>query len=293
MLYSGPANRIKKLLKPAVRSIRRLKNGVELREMESYNGSILSGKIAAAVKEALAVQVSEVERNKIVLIESRRQSLLRDDTKINYEDFGAASSQKNVSLEEAAQGSQNSRPISQIAKASKAPGPCLVLFKLVRYLKPSQIVEMGTCLGISGAYLSAAQELNAIGSLVTLEGSPKVAAVARETLELLNAPSEIIIGPFHATLADTFERNAPVDFLFNDGHHDGRAVLQYHEQALLHLADPAVIFLDDIRWSASMAKAFNIIRKSKEVSMSIDFGGQGLIVWEPGASDQRHFTVQI
>ena len=68
-------------------------------------------------------------------------------------------------------------------KGSKHYFWSLLLFKLIREFKPLNSVELGTCLGISGAYQAAAQKLNKSGRLITLEGAKSLASLAEKNLQ--------------------------------------------------------------------------------------------------------------
>ena len=74
----------------------------------------------------------------------------------------------------------------------------------------------------------------------------------------------------------------PIDFFFNDGHHEHDAVLEYFEQAKPYLSTDAVVVFDDIDWSDGMQAAWNTIRKDDRVMASVDLGAIGVVVLGEG-----------
>jgi predicted O-methyltransferase YrrM len=155
----------------------------------------------------------------------------------------------------------------------------IILFKLIRKLKPDSCVELGSCVGISASYQAAALKINGTGKLITLEGSPETANIARETLGILNHKhAAVVTGPFHKTLEGALESAKPIDFFLNDGHHDHDAVIQYFNQSLPNLAPEAVIVFDDISWSPGMKKAWTEIEEDPRVAASIDLQRLGIAV---------------
>ena len=134
-------------------------------------------------------------------IESRRESLLRAEGDLEFIDYGAGNLSRTQ--DEMDVGVRSSASISHICSFSKPPFWASILFKLVRNLRPTKCVELGSCVGISGAYQSAALKLNNVGELISLEGSPDIANIASETfskLELQEVAS-VTVGPFHQNAA--------------------------------------------------------------------------------------------
>lgn len=169
-----------------------------------------------------------------------------------------------------------------------------MLFRMIRHLRPVSCLELGTCVGISASYQASALKLNGSGQLITLEGSPEIAKLARETLaqlELTNAT--VVTGPFYQTLPGALESAAPIDFLFNDGHHDHDALLAYFTQALPHLAKEAVIVFDDISWSSGMRQAWREIEDDSRVAATVDLGIIGIALISEDRSGTRHYTVPL
>jgi hypothetical protein len=81
-------------------------------------------------------------------VEALRSQLLNDHTVIEVEDFGAGSSVTK----------KNNRSISSIAKNSAKPKKFgQLLFRMVKYYQPANILELGTSLGITTSYLSLAK----------------------------------------------------------------------------------------------------------------------------------------
>jgi len=80
-------------------------------------------------------------------IEDVRAFLLKDQTVIAIEDFGAGSTQTK----------NNRRKISDIAKtALLGKEHAQLLFRLVNHFHPNTIVELGTSLGVTRAFLASA-----------------------------------------------------------------------------------------------------------------------------------------
>ena len=106
-------------------------------------------------------------------VEALRQKLLRDNSLIEVEDFGAGSAINKT----------NQRTIASIAQHSaKSKKWAQLLFRIVNYYQPKNILELGTSLGISTAYMSLA---NPKARLVTAEGSAAVAAQASRNFQSL------------------------------------------------------------------------------------------------------------
>lgn len=234
------------------------------------------------------------EKEACTLIERRRSSLLNSHKEISVLDYGAGGSDSNRDKEEMRKGVPSKALVGDITKASKPEFWAAMLFKLVRKLKPVSCVELGSCVGISSAYQGAALRLNGKGNLTTLEGSPEIANVAKETLEDLNLNNtSVVVGPFHDTLKSVLASSKPVDFFFNDGHHDHDAVIEYFNTAMPYFSNETVVVVDDISWSPGMKKAWNEIENDTRVSVSIDLGKVGIACIGDGAAKKEQFKIRI
>ena len=97
---------------------------------------------------------------------------------------------------------------------------CVVLMRMVRELAPRSCLELGTGLGISGAYQAAALELNGRGALTTLEGRREWAATAEDGFSGLGLERvAVLTGPIEYTIDDAARRAGPFDYAFVDAEH--------------------------------------------------------------------------
>lgn len=169
-------------------------------------------------------------------------------------------------------------------RASVSLDHAWTLWQLTRSTGARRVLEMGTCVGVSGSYLAAAAGDGAHGgTLRTLEGREDRAAVARETFARLGLDDvEVVVGTFRRTLATVLE-DAPFDLAFVDGHHDGDATLGYVDQIRAASVPGAILVLDDIRWSDSMTAAWHEVRQRLTASATADLGRVGVVVL--GADD--------
>ena len=244
--------------------------------------------VGRALEATLAGHLSPIESAAVRRIEAQRASLLRSDRELAVVDYGAGSGADERTDDEMRRGVASAARVADVCRASKPPFWAAFLMALVREVRPASVVELGTCVGVSAAYQAAALEPGA--SLVTLEGSPEIAALARETLAGF-PEARVVVGPFHETLAGVLEAAAPVDLFFNDGHHDGPAVLRYLEEALPHLAPGALVVFDDIGWSPGMRRAWAAIERHPSVAAAIDLETMGIAVL--GASAPLHVRIPL
>jgi predicted O-methyltransferase YrrM len=235
--------------------------------------------IGEALHEAITETVPAQEQKLVDDIENRRSVLLNSDKKIAVVDYGVDAPGSTRTREEMRKGVPSTRLVASLCKASMSQFWSVILFKLIRKLEPMSCVELGSCVGISASYQAAALKLNGKGRLLTLEGSPETADIARETLKsLTHLHATVITGPFHETLVGALASAKPIDFFLNDGHHDHDAVIQYFNEALPNLAPEAVIVFDDISWSPGMRKAWSEIEDDPRVAASIDLQRIGIVV---------------
>jgi predicted O-methyltransferase YrrM len=202
-------------------------------------------------------------------IEKRRQELLASDKTLEVTDFGAGS--------QVAGAGGRRRAVRDIARhAAKAPRLAQLLFRLVNHFQPRITLELGTSLGLTTAYLALADSRQQV---ITFEGCPNTAAVARQTFEELAIKNVgLVEGNLDDTLSATLASlSQPLDFVFFDGNHRYEPTLRYFEQCLAKAQENSVFVLDDIHWSAEMERAWATIKAHPSVTVTVDLFYVGLV----------------
>jgi len=215
-------------------------------------------------------------------IEEVKKNLLQDERRLQVKDFGAGSTQKNVFQ----------KKISSIAgKAVSTQKFGRLLFRLSNYYRAGTIIEMGSSLGVSTAYLASADSSSRV---VTIEGSPAVAEIANETFYKLGLKNiEQITGNFVEELANLITSNPPADLVFIDGNHRKKPVLEYFEQFLNRISPASLIIIHDIHWSLEMEEAWAVIQKHPGVKMSIDIFSAGLVFFRSEFLVKQQFIIRF
>ena len=123
-----------------------------------------------------------------------------------------------------------------MAKSSLTPPSySRFLFRMVNYLKPKTILEMGTCFGISSLYLYLP---NTQTKMTTMEGCPNVAQIAKNSFSQMKANNlKLVNAPFDLALPEVLESYEQLDLLFVDGNHKREPTLFYF--CLLYTSDAA------------------------------------------------------
>ena len=215
-------------------------------------------------------------------IESIREKLLSNTSTLEIEDFGAGS----------AIDSKKKRSIASIARnAAKSQRLCQLLFRIVHYYKPKIILELGTSLGISSAYMACAAPE---ATVITIEGASSVADTAKENHESLQLHNvKIITGKFDQVLPEVLQHLESVDLAFIDGNHRFEPTRDYFEQLLSRATPESILIFDDIHWSKEMEDVWNLIKHHTSVSATIDLFFIGMVFFRPAFKSRQEFTIRF
>lgn len=206
-------------------------------------------------------------------IENLREKLKQDDRKIWIEDFGTGRSRE--------------QKVSEIASRSlKQARYGQLLYKIINFCKAQNILELGTSLGITTAYLAAnSSNINCL----TLEGSTEVAKLAIENLnkiQIINA--EVVTGNIDDTLPVVLKRFEKLDFVFIDANHRLPEVYQYFEKCVEKIHHQSIVVVDDIYWSKEMEQAWNMIKKHPKVTSTFDLFQCGIVFFNHGLNKYHY-----
>ncbi|MDQ6608877.1 MAG: class I SAM-dependent methyltransferase [Bacteroidota bacterium] len=215
-------------------------------------------------------------------IESLRKELLADSRMLKMEDLGAGSRTT----------SSQSRTVLQVAKAAlKSKKYAQLLYRFVKYYQPKTILELGTSLGLTTAYLSMA---NPAARVVTIEGSKAIAAIAKENFEKCSLKNiELIQGSFDHHLSSVILQLSFVDVVYIDGNHRYEPTMYYFNQLLSKTHNDSVLIFDDIHWSAEMEKAWEEIKSHPSVKCTIDIFFLGFVFLKKEFKEKQHFIIRF
>ncbi len=216
-------------------------------------------------------------------IEELRRELLQDKTLLTIEDLGAGSRTNR----------QKQRTIAKIAKSSLKPIKFgQLLFRMIHYYQPKNIIELGTSLGVTTCYLATG---NKEARVKTLEGSRAVASVARENFNKLQLKNvELIEGNFDDILLGAItDQRSPISFSFVDGNHRKEPTIAYFNELINHSCESSILIFDDIHWSKGMEEAWEEIKQHSSVTLTIDLFFIGIVFLRMENKLKQHFVIRF
>ena len=198
-------------------------------------------------------------------VKALRERWQKDDSELPVQDFGT--------------GQSINRKISElVGKVAVRHKYGQVLYRMVRHFVPKSILEIGTSLGLSSAYMALAAK---DAKVVTLEGSPSLSLKAQSLHQQLGiGNTTFITGNFDETLPEVLNQMDRLDFVFFDGNHTKQATLNYFLQCLPKAHADTVFMFDDIYWSEGMTEAWEQIKKHEAVKLSIDIYQFGIVFFK-------------
>ena len=208
-----------------------------------------------------------------------RQKLLQDQSSVDIDDVGAGSRVF----------SSPSRKISEMANtAGSTDFRSRLLFRLTRYLKSREILELGTSLGIGTFSLALG---NPDARVQSVEGSA-TAAIARNCLKEVRIENAVVHQSLFGDFIDQLPDHSRFDLVFFDGHHDRDATLEYFNKLKRTVRERTLWIFDDIHWSKGMEQAWQTIVRDPDVTVSIDTFRWGLVFFRSGQA-KEHFVLHV
>lgn len=256
---------------PAVR--RRLRFFWKARTRYDIHSPLVAGLVEAVLED---------RRNYYAFfdIELARNKWLADDTMILLPKLGAGSTVSDASQRRAG---------DILRSTAVSPETGRRLFRLARWLRPSTILELGASMGISTAYLAAADSRT---PLLSIEGNRAVAQKAQDHLHELGWHQvELIFGLFDEELPAALARLNRLGLLFIDGDHRREAVMKHVRTCLNHRHNDSVFVIADIHWSEGMEEAWNELCALPEVTLSVDFFHFGVLFFKKEIIEKQHFVI--
>ncbi len=210
-------------------------------------------------------------------IEAIRKRLQSSSEIVRGSDFGAGSV-----LEE----SVKNKVAATARYGISSQKECLVKSQLLALSKKSVCLELGTSLGISTAYLSRTLPE---GKIVTIEGNSALCQLAQNIWrELAMRNIELYEGNIDLVLQRVLDKFNHFDFVVMDANHTGGALIRYFNVLFPRLAQGAIVFVDDIRWSADMYRAWKEIVRDERVPLSVESLKFGLLIFKQGIPKQHY-----
>ncbi|MFY0253996.1 O-methyltransferase [Chitinophaga sp. 30R24] len=214
-------------------------------------------------------------------IEQLRKQLLQSEETLQVTDLGAGSL---IS-------SGNERRVRDITRyAAKQPKFGQLFYRLIQYLQPRRILELGTSMGLSTAYMALAAPQ---AQVYTIEGCPNIAARAARNFNALQIRNITqVTGNFDTVLPDVLKQMQLPDWVYIDGNHRKEPTLAYFEQCLQFVDEYSVLVFDDIHWTPDMEAAWNTIQAHPQVTMTIDLFFIGLVFFRKDFKIKQHFVLK-
>ena len=229
-------------------------------------------------------------------IEKVRAKMLADTREVEFVDYGAGIG--NRESENGNREARDRRKVSDIAKRSLAKKKyAQMLARLVNWVgsplltSPSRggigdrqlaigdwltIVELGTSLGVTTAYMAAMDKRNKV---ITYEGCPAVAEIAKENWEALGLKNiDCRVGEITAEILDRdLER---VDVAFIDANHTYAGTRAYFNVLAEKVHRKSVMIVDDIHYNKEMEQAWREICADERVTSTMDLYQMGLVFFD-------------
>jgi predicted O-methyltransferase YrrM len=215
------------------------------------------------------------------ILKNYRKSLLENKNYIEVTDFGAGSRVFK----------SNKRQLSQIAKtAGISPKRAELLYRIVRYFQPNQILEIGTSLGLATSALSLG---NPKSEITSLEGCPNTLNQCQFQLQKSNFKNvKLINTEFLSYLQNSKLTTHNPQLIYFDGNHSQTPTLDYFELLLPTITNDSVWVFDDIHWSSEMENAWKIIKNHPKVKVTIDTFQWGIVIFR-AEQEKEHFVIRV
>lgn len=199
--------------------------------------------------------------------------------KLDITDIGAGSHKLKSST----------RKVSDIAKhVSISRKNAQILYRITKYFKAKNILELGTSLGCATHAMGLA---NPKSQIHTIEGCTAISKYTQSNFHALGLDNiRLITGDFSNVIPKLSPQK--LDLIFFDGNHKKDATLEYFEKLLPNAHNDSLFIFDDIYWSKGMTEAWASIKQHPKVTVTIDIFQWGLVFFREEQA-KEHFYLRV
>jgi predicted O-methyltransferase YrrM len=207
-----------------------------------------------------------------------RALLLKNETILNSGNFGAGSKQFKATQ----------RKIKRIASVGiSTQKQNEILYRLVNFLQPKVMVELGTSLGLNTLYLALG---HTHGKVITIEGSAELSNFAERLGKEISIKN---IQYINQTFDQAIPNISKIDMAYIDGNHTQAATLAYFYAFAENISEGGFLIFDDIYWSNCMTAAWREIILSPKITLSIDLFYFGIVFFKKEVKQKVHYKIWI
>lgn len=279
-------------MKAAIKKITNLATKpARMRRFQALKDEGLPEPIVSAVSFLLSGggRVEEV----ISSVESARQDIAKrgsQPVEILYSPKPGSSGSQSTPAIRPEPGSSLNFTMERVARTGKDKTWGSVLYILARESRAEIVLELGTCAGMSAAYLASSEYCK---ELHTIEGSAALSGLARETLKKVTNKAHVYNDLFDDALDKLLPELPRVDCAFIDGHHEKVATIHYWERIAPKMRPGGVVIFDDISWSQDMRDGWIHLSRQPQFSHAADLGSIGVcICGDDDGREPRYWDLQ-
>ncbi len=200
--------------------------------------------------------------SKAILIEEWRKQCKKNKQSIEMVDYGAGGN-----------GSTRKVKISSLVKSSISKRKGAFLYRCALFCGAKEILELGTCLGISTAYLAMS------GATVTsVEGCPTLCQISSAFLQNAGFNNVKLVNTRFPMIIEQFlDENKKFDLIFLDGDHKPYTLRYYIHSLCNLLNENGILIIDDIRYDRKTYRIWQECSHEAHPLLIVEFFNLGLI----------------
>lgn len=166
-----------------------------------------------------------------------------------------------------------------------------LLFRMVGFFQPASILELGSTLGITTAYLASA---NSTIPVTSMEDTEVLAAQALQVLRKAGVSNATLItGNIEQTLPTWLSSQKAIDFVFVTDSHSYASTMRYFYWLRERAHAQSVLVFNGIHRSAAMEQAWAHIQADSAVTLTIDLFFIGVVFFRPEQQQKEHFSIRF
>lgn len=283
-LHKGVKHRFTLPYRTAKQRYNRASAKREINRLDSVDSDACH-ELARAFRVWINRSFSVTEQDVFDAIQARKSELKDDDTEVTYSFHGPNDEGLTQNTYD---GKEVTVKVGDFPHAPDQYGELLTA--LTKHYCTGDVVEFGTCLGTSVAYIAA----GATDQHVTTyeAGEPQI-EIATETLERLNLHDHVTIKNElfqDAILEADHEDSFTMAFL--DGHHHKESTLAYFDNLADAAEENGLIVFDDVNgYTEGMEEAWQEIRCDGRVDVSILTNRYGIVLLNSDVAEYKHFKI--